>query len=129
MRYNPKDHQSVQVALNQTGSNHLETLARMLSDNATYSELFEYGLQFLPRLRDPVSGQINLDRLDHYEPEIVSYFHAIADMPSLALRLKDLATDLAIFADGEAVQNDAHYMNLDPEKEIKKALSDISGPM
>ena len=107
-------------------SKHFEMLQQILAEDAPYSKIFHYGAQFLPKLRDPLTGKINLDLLEGYTPEVVRYFDTVADMPSLPGKLQDLAMTLAGYADGETVQIDSDYFSLDPDLEIEKALKEVS---
>jgi hypothetical protein len=126
MRYSPEDKEYVQTVAAGTDSKHLGKLVQMLEADAPYSEIFRYGAQFLPRLRDPVTGKVDLDRLEGYTPEVDSYFDTVAEIPSLPERLSDLAWELGLYADGETVQVDSYYYSLDCDREIENALNEVS---
>src|SRR6266576_5124559 len=100
MPYTSADMAYVQKAAQNSSSKHATTLAQMVAANVSYAEIFSYGQKYLPHIRDEKNGRINLDKLADYKPEIVEYFDVVAEMPSLPDNLKDLATNLAIYANG-----------------------------
>jgi hypothetical protein len=66
-----------------------------------------------------------LDRLDAYNPEIVGYFEILSEVQSLPKKLRDLATDFAIYVNGESVQIDASYFKLNPSATLEKASKEL----
>jgi hypothetical protein len=126
MQYSSDDLAYIQRAASKSASRHITALREMLLKNVPYAELFAYGSGYLPHIKNEKTGKIELERLDGYVPEIVEFFDILSEIPSLPARLKDVATDLAIYANGESVQIDAYYLHLDPESEIKNALRDAS---
>jgi hypothetical protein len=103
-------------------------LAKMLEEDKSFADLFDHGKKYLPLIKSKQTGKLDLDRLHGYIPEIVEYFDVLAELPSLPDTLKDLATDLAIYANGETVQTDAYYQRMDYEHEIETALKGTSRP-
>jgi uncharacterized LabA/DUF88 family protein len=120
--YSNKDISIIKRGMKLYSSKHLLKLLEMAEGNATYKTLFEYGKAFLPILKDPKTKRPDLERLEGYLPEVVGYFDTVAELPSLPENLQNLATELAIFADGEAVQTDEYYLNLDFESKIQSAF-------
>ena len=125
MNYSQADMTHIEQAIQATTSKHVKILADMMRRNSPYIELFDYGMRYLPRIRDKKTGKIDLDRLNGFVPQVVSYFHALSEIPSMPEGLKNVATDFAAYADGESVQTDGYYFKLDPESELKKALLDL----
>lgn len=126
MLFNAKDRAFMRMITNNSTSEHIKVLAKLVEKNAPYPEMFYYGLKFLPRLRDPNSNMINLERLEGYKPEIVEFFDAISEIPSMPHELRAMATDLAIYANGESVQIDDYYQQLDPETALNKIFQGSS---
>jgi hypothetical protein len=125
MHYSQEDRSYLLNATSASSSKHVNELASMVERNASYSELFEYGAAYLPRLKNEKTGKTDLEKLNGYVPEIVEFFDVVSELPSLPNRLKDLATDLAIYANGETVQADRHYYDLEPLAEIQLALKSL----
>jgi len=94
----------------------------MAGNSASYEELFRYGISYLPRIRNEKTGKINLHALNDYAPVITEFFDVLSELPSLPKDLADLATDLAIYANGESVQTDSYYQHLDPTANLEQAL-------
>lgn len=105
-------------------SPHLKALLEMIQNNASYAEVFSYGIRFLPQIKNE-NGKINLDKLNDYQPEIVEFFEVLSDFASLPKELADLATDFAIYANGETVQIDGYYQLLNPETMLKAVLHEL----
>lgn len=127
MKYNQEDVIYVNSLLDRESSKHLKELSKMIKADSTHEELFDHGKKFLPA-RDERTGRVDLDKLSDYVPEIVGYFNVLAELPSLPKSLKEVATDLAIYANGESVQIDKYYQTLDPDLLIKKALEKSPRP-
>lgn len=123
MTYTSQDIEYIERFVSDTSTEHLKKLADMVKAGDTLENIFNYGRQFLPKIFDKKTGLGDLARLEGYTPVIVQYFDVLSELPSLSKNLKDLAADLAIYANGESVQLDSSYLNLDPEAELKKALS------
>ena len=124
MYYSPQDISYIERYSENSVSKHINVLIDKIRKNADYAELFNYGLQYVPKIWNEKSRSENLDLLNDYKPEIVEYFNVLSEIPSIPQKLKDLATDLAIYSNGESVQTDKYYQNLIPSQEIKKALDE-----
>jgi hypothetical protein len=127
MPYSDLDREFISSVAGASSSLHLQELRRLIKENSPYSEIFEYGAAYLPRIRDEITGIVDLERMDDYRPQIMEYFDALSDLPSLPPRLQELATDFAIYANGETLQHDAFYLNFDYRAEIRKALRETVG--
>lgn len=126
MHYYSKDVEYVDQSIKREPlKKHLIKLAALLQENASYEELFRYGMAYLPVIRDLTTGIIDLERLSGYEPEVVGYFGTLSELPSLPDILQDVALEFATFANGNSVQQDEHYYSLSPEAILVKALMEI----
>jgi hypothetical protein len=125
MIYSPDDLTYIGKIIKSAPTEHVIALADRMQRNVPYFELFTYGMRYLPEIRDKKTGKIDLDKLDTYNPEIVGYFEILSELPSLPKKLKDIATDFAIYANGESVQIDASYFKLNPVAALEKALEEI----
>ena len=121
MNYTPEDIKYIEKAAQTSISKHVKALADLVRQSASYAELFAYGMPYLPQIRDKDTGKVDLEKLNGFVPKAVEYFYVLSELPSLPERLKELATELEIYADGEAVQADAYYFSFDPEAELRKA--------
>jgi hypothetical protein len=128
MHYSVQDFEYLSGLTKASTDLHVLALVNMVKGEASYAKLFAYGSALLPDVRDKKTGKVDLRKLDSYQPEIVSYFSTLSELPTLPNRLKDLATDLAIYANGESLQTDPYYTNMRPELEIKKALDEYPEP-
>lgn len=124
MEYNALDRTYIENLGPEHAHKHITALQELMRQNASYKEIFEYGKPYLPHVRNPNTGRIEISRLYGYQPEIVRYFEVVAEIPSLPNRLKDLATDVAIYANGETLQGDNYYLTFDFDAELKKALEE-----
>src|SRR4051794_6288353 len=109
MQYTPADIAYIQKASFASSSKHVGALQRMIRNNLLFGEMFDYGAKYLPKIRNPKTGKIELERLNEYAPEFVEFFNILSELPSLPDRLKDVAIEFAIYANGESVQMDAYY--------------------
>lgn len=122
MKYTSEDVDFVETECRRTNSEHLAALLRMIKTDSDYGELFAYGSKYLPQVRTLGNDKVDLDLLRNYKPVVLEYFNVLSDLPSLPEKLKELATDLAIYANGESIQIDPKYFSYNPIEEIKKAL-------
>lgn len=98
---------------------HINKLEEFIQQGVTLSDIFLYGKKFLPNIVD-TDGKKNLDLLKNYVPEILPYFDVLAQSGALTPEAEELATDLALYANGTSLEIDNELYSLDVDQEIQK---------
>lgn len=98
---------------------HINKLEEFIQQGVTLSDIFLYGKRFLPNIVD-TDGKKNLDLLKSYVPDILPYFDALAHSGALSEKAEELATDLALYANGTSLEIDNELYSLDVDQEIQK---------
>lgn len=99
----------------------LLTLKNFFNSNTDIAEIISYGIKYLPDIG--MGNNKNLDNLKNYKQVIVNYFAVLSELSFLSRSIRDLCQDLSIYANGNSIQVDEYYYNLDIKEAVKKALN------
>lgn len=113
------------VALyNKYSNKHLEYLINKLSNKYIDIEgVIIYGMKYLPDLLND-KGNIDLDNLEGYKPEVVEYFTLLSELDFLKKDICDFCLNLAIYANGESMQINNNVYSFKPLEEFGKIFGD-----
>jgi hypothetical protein len=104
-------------------SDHLIQLERFFADQELdLTATLTYGLPYLPNITE-TDGTKNLDRLEGFVPQVVSYYEALSRLSFLPETMTDLCTNLSTYANGESIGLDSDIYAFSPTEAIEKALA------
>ncbi len=114
----------MESSINEDERLHLIKLQDLVNTNSPLRDIFMYGIKFLPQITSP-DGKKNLDALTGYSPDIRLYFDVLSDIESLPADIKDLATDLALYANGSSVELDNEIYSMNPTKRVEETFGNV----
>ncbi len=99
---------------------HLEHLQHMLDMQIPLKEIFLYGAHFLPQTSN--NNGLDLNALHTYTPDIQPFFDVLAQDTTLPQSIQDLATNLALYANGSSAEIDVDVYKMNPIKMIGESF-------
>lgn len=125
MLYNQKEILSLIEKMEESSTDkekiHLTQLRNLVANMSSARDIFLYGVQFLPKiiLSD---GKVDLNLLENYSPDIRPFFDILSEVVSLPKNVSDLATDLALYANGSSVELDNEICSMNPAEKVMEVF-------
>lgn len=102
---------------------HLITLEKFFAGREVDLEkVLTYGLPYLPNIINE-AGQKDLDLLDGFTPEVVSYYSILSELSFLPSVITDVCLELSAYANGISIEIIPETYSLMTEQVIKEAIT------